>query len=154
MNNFPEKINIDYIKLSYLNKEKVFLIVRYLFSGGLAFMSNIGLLFIFEKYFDWWYLISSTLAFVTSVIISFLAQKYVTFRDTTTDRIHQQMIQYVFIALFNVMANAIIVFIFVDFIHFLLIWAQIVSGGIIAMWSLFVYYFIIFSKRKINYEQS
>jgi len=130
----------------HLDKKRLFLLVRYLIAGGLSFISNIGLFLLFEKYLGWWYLIASTLAFIISVVVSFSAQKYITFRDTSTDRISQQMGQYILIAVFNVIANAIMIFIFVDLIHLPLVLSQIISAGFIAVWSLFVYNFMIFSK--------
>lgn len=132
----------------HLNKKRVFLLIRYLFAGSLSFVSNIGLLFILVTYLSWWYLAASVVAFVISVIISFLAQKYITFRDKSTDRIPNQMFQYILIALFNVIANTVMVFILVDFMHILYLIAQILSAGAIAVWSLFVYRFIIFRYNK------
>jgi len=141
-------INVCKSQSYHLDKRRLFLLMRYLFAGSLSFVSNIGLLFIFETYLSWWYLISSTLAFIISVVVSFLAQKYITFRDKSTDHLSQQMVQYILIVVFNVIINAIIVFILVDFIHILPIWAQVISAGIIAVWSLFVYRFVIFHQNK------
>lgn len=132
----------------HLSKQRLFLLMRYLFAGGLSFTSNIGLLFVFMEYLGWWYLTASTISFIISVIVSFLAQKYITFRDMSVDNISQQMIRYVLIAIFNVMANAAMVFVFVDLIHFSPILAQIISAGIIAIWSLFVYRIIIFHQNR------
>lgn len=132
----------------HLSKRRLFLLIRYLFAGGLSFTSNVGLFFVFTTYLGWWYLIASTISFIISVVVSFLAQKYITFRDMSIDGISQQMFQYVLIAIFNVIANAIIVFTLVDLTHLFPVLAQVISAGIIAMWSLFVYKFIIFSNSK------
>lgn len=151
MNMYKRVVNfIDTCKSQsyHLNKDRVFLLIRYIFAGGLAFMTNIGLLFIFVKYLEWWYLTASTIAFIISVIISFLAQKYITFRDKTTDRVGHQATQYIIIALFNVTANAIMMFILVDIIHILYLISQVISAGLIAVWSLFVYRFIIFRDNE------
>lgn len=133
----------------HLDKQRLFLLIRYLFAGSLSLVTNIGLLFVFVVYLGWWYLIASTVSFIISVNISFLAQKYITFRETSTHRIPRQMVQYILIAVFNVIANAIMVFVLVDFINIFYLWAQIVSAGIIAIWSLFVYRFVIFHNTEV-----
>lgn len=123
--------------------------MRYLFAGGLAFSTNLILLFIFIQYFHLWYLTASTLSFVISVIVSFTVQKFITFRDRTTDNVHHQIAKYVAIALFNVSANGGMMYALVDMakIHYML--AQILSAGIIAVWSLAVYRYLIFKHAVI-----
>lgn len=132
-----------------LNKERVFFLVRYLFAGGLAFATNLALLFIFAHYFHLWYLTASTLSFIISVIVSFTVQKFITFRDRTTDNVHHQIAKYVAIALFNVTANVGIMYLLVDSAHVHYMIAQIVSAGIIAVWSLAVYRYLIFKHAVI-----
>jgi dolichol-phosphate mannosyltransferase len=141
-------VNLCKSQSFHLDRQRLFLLLRYLFAGGLSFITNIGLLFVFTAYLNLWYLTASTFAFIISVIVSFLAQKYITFRDISTNRITYQMTQYIAIAIFNVIANAIIVFILVDFIRIIPLLAQIISAGFIAVWSLFVYRFIIFHKTN------
>jgi dolichol-phosphate mannosyltransferase len=123
--------------------------MRYLFAGGLAFSTNLILLFIFIQYFHLWYLTASTLSFVISVIVSFTVQKFITFRDRTTNNVHYQIAKYVAIALFNVSANGGMMYALVDTakIHYML--AQILSAGIIAVWSLAVYRYLIFKHAVI-----
>jgi putative flippase GtrA len=133
-----------------LNKVRLFFLMRYLFAGGLAFTTNLMLLFIFTNYFHLWYLTSSTLSFIISVIVSFTVQKLITFRDRTTDRVHHQIAMYIAIALFNVTANGGIMFSLVDKAHVHYMLAQIFSAGIIAVWSLGVYRYIIFKHASIS----
>lgn len=132
-----------------LNRERLFFLLRYLFAGGLAFATNLALLFIFAHYFHLWYLTASTLSFIISVIVSFTVQKFITFRDRTTDNVHHQIAKYVAIALFNVTANVGIMYLLVDSAHVHYMIAQIVSAGIIAVWSLAVYRYLIFKHAVI-----
>ncbi|KKU82109.1 MAG: hypothetical protein UY07_C0003G0010 [Parcubacteria group bacterium GW2011_GWA1_47_8] len=127
-----------------MNKARLFFLMRYLFAGLLAFTTNLSLFFMFINYFNMWYLTASTLAFILSVIVSFLAQKLVTFRDKTTDRVHHQAAMYITIALFNVAANGGFMFSFVDLVYMPYMFAQVLSAGIIAVWSLAVYRYVIF----------
>ncbi len=135
--------------LPVINKARVFFIMRYLFAGGLAFATNLSLLFIFAHYFHLWYLAASTLAFIVSVVVSFTVQKYITFRDKTTERVHHQAMMYLAIALFNVTANGVFMYSFVDLAHIPYMIAQVFSAGIIAVWSLGVYRYLIFKHAAI-----
>lgn len=127
-----------------MNRARLFFLMRYLFAGLLAFTTNLSLFFIFINYFNMWYLTASTLAFIISVIVSFLAQKLVTFRDKTIARVHHQAAMYLVVALFNVAANGGLMFSFVDLEHMPHMFAQVLSAGIIAVWSLAVYRYVIF----------
>jgi len=136
----------------HISKSRIFLLLRYIFAGGLSFVTNIALLYYFETHLKWWYLTASTVAFIISVVVSFLAQKYITFRDKSRHNLSKQMFQYIAIAVFNVITNGIIVFVLVNFVHLITIWAQIISAIIIAVWSLFVYRFIIFHQDQVNQQ--
>lgn len=136
----------------HINKDRILLLIRYVFAGGLSFITNIALLYYFETYLMWWYLTASTMAFVISVIVSFLAQKYITFRNKSRENIPKQMVQYIAIAIFNVITNGIIVFLLVNFVKFTTILSQVISAIIIAVWSLFVYRFIIFRHEEVNHQ--
>ena len=132
-----------------MNKARIFFLIRYLFAGGLAFATNLALLFIFAHYFHLWYLTASTLAFIISVIVSFTVQKFITFRDKTTDKVHHQIAKYIAIALFNVSANGGMMYALVDMAQIHYMFAQVFSAGIIAVWSLAVYRYFIFKHASI-----
>ena len=125
------------------------LLARYIFSGFLAFTTNLVLLFVFKNYLHWWYLTASTLAFIISVIVSFMAQKFITFRDKSTSRVPHQIALYFIIALFNVFANGVLMFSFVDIAHIQYLLSQVFSAGMIAIWSFALYRFVIFPNVKI-----
>jgi putative flippase GtrA len=131
------------------HKSQLFLLMRYLCAGGFASATNLLLLFVFTDYFHWWYLASSTIAFIISGFVSFTVQKFVTFRDRTTDKIHHQAVMYIAFALFNVIANAGLMFSFVEWAHVHYLLAQVFSGVIIAVWSLVVYRYVIFKPTAI-----
>lgn len=133
-----------------MNRVRLFFLMRYLFAGGVAFVTNLILLFVFAHYFHLWYLTASTFAFIVSVIVSFMMQKFVTFRDRTTERIHHQVVMFIGIALFNMTANGAIMFSFVDLRHIPYMIAQVFSSGFIALWSLMVYRYIIFKHASIS----
>ena len=128
----------------------VMLFARYLFSGLLAFATNIGLFFIFKNYFHLWYLTASTTAFIVSVLVSFAAQKFITFRDRTTDGVHRQMVSYVIIAVINVLVNGVLVYFLVDVLYLSAMISQVISAAVIAIYSLVLYRVVIFHHAKIH----
>lgn len=143
-------INSNNIHSPVSHKSKILLFSRYLFSGFLAFGTNLLLLFVFKHYLGWHYLSASTVSFIVSVIVSFLAQKFITFQDKSRDRVHHQLFKYVVIALFNVLVNGALMFSFVDLVHLSYLLSQFFSAGIIAFYSLFLYRFVIFSHVKLH----
>ncbi|MEK7180168.1 MAG: glycosyltransferase [Patescibacteria group bacterium] len=130
-------------------KVRLLFLARYLFSGLLAFTTSLTLLFIFKNYFHLWYLTASTFAFMISIIVSFLAQKLITFRDKSTHRAHYQFALFIVITLFNIIANGGLMFSFVDILHIPYMLAQVFSAGIIAVWNLVVYRYVVFAHAKI-----
>jgi putative flippase GtrA len=113
--------------------------IRYLISGGSAVATNLFLLFILVHFFYVWYLLAAILSYVSSICVSFLMQKFFTFNDYSREKIQQQTIAYPIIQIFNLGANTLFMYVFVDLfgIHYLL--SQVIIGGVIAMYSFFVY---------------
>lgn len=122
-------------------------IARYLFSGSTAAVVNLSALYILTDYFKIWYLFSSIIAFCLSLAVSFLMQKHITFREPSTERTKKQFLYYFTISVFNLSLNAIFMYILVDFLGLYYLLSQIVSSGIIAIESFFVYSILIFKKE-------
>lgn len=138
--------------LDFITKHrlKLFFLMRYLFAGGLAFLINLIVLFVLIQYVHLWYLLASTIAFIISFLASFTVQKFITFRDNSTDRVRHQLTLYLIIALLNMAANGGFMFSFVEFAHVHYLLAQVFSSGIIAVWSLAVYQYIIFKPSAVQ----
>jgi len=56
-------------------------IIRYLFAGGIATLSNLLVLFVCVNYFKLWYLSGAIISFCVAVIISYSLQKFFVFKD-------------------------------------------------------------------------
>jgi len=128
-------------------------IVRYLFSGGSAFTTNITLLFILVHFFHMWYLSATIVSFIVSVYVSFMMQKFFTFNDYGKERLKQQTVFYFGIQILNLSINTLAMYIGVDIFHIHYIISQALVGGIIAVYSFFIYKHLvfhqdIFSKKK------
>lgn len=122
-------------------------IVKYIISGGTAAAVDIGFLVLFKEVFGWWYLTSAMLAFLLAFGVSFCLQKFWTFKDHSTDNMHVQLSVYLLIGLVNLLLNALLMYVFVDIIGIWYVAAQVLTGGLIALMSFFVYKKFIFKTR-------
>jgi len=120
--------------------------LRYLVAGGLVVLTNIVALFSLTHYLKIWYLTSSVIAFFIAFIVSFFVQRLWTFSNRSVTNILSQLWQYFLTSIFNLVANTIILFILVDWLHFHYILAQILTVGVIALVLFFVYRDRIFEK--------
>lgn len=121
-------------------------IVRYLFSGIVAALANIFLIYFFADIVGLWYLASSVMAFLGSLFVSFAMQKYVTFKDSSSGGTKEQLVYYLILSLVNLSLNTLTVYVLVDFLDVNYIYSQIISAGVIAIESFFVYNLFIFKK--------
>lgn len=124
-------------------------IVRYIISGGSAAVVNLSLLYVLTEFFYIWYLVSATLAFISAFGVSFTLQKFWTFKDHKTDDIHKQLSFYLVVILVNLALNALFVYLLVEYTGIWYMFAQIISGLIIAIESFFVYKLVIFRRSHI-----
>lgn len=125
-------------------KHKV--IIKYIIAGGTAATVDLSLLFVFTHFFKLYYLLSATLAFLIAFFVSFFLQKFWTFRDDSRDVMYKQMASYLLIALLNLAMNNLIMYLLVDKAKIWYMFAQVLAGGIVAMWSFLIYRFLIFNK--------
>jgi len=123
------------------------ILARYLVSGFSAAGTNIFLLYIFTHFFHIWYLYSSVLSFVISIAVSFSLQKLWTFQDKKTERVHHQFARYMLLALFGIILNTLLMFLFVDILNIWYILGQIMTGGLIAIFNFVMYKFFVFNKN-------
>jgi putative flippase GtrA len=134
---------INYI-LKLIDKYKIY--IKYIISGGTAAFVDLVLLYILTDIFGIWYLASASLAFLVAFFVSFYLQKFWTFRDSSRDRMYQQMSIYMAVGLTNVGINAGGMYVLVDILGIMYIIAQIIMGGLIAIGSFLMYKFVIFKK--------
>lgn len=123
---------------------KYFKIIRYLISGGTATAVDLGFLYVFTSLFHINYLLSSVLAFLLAFGVSFFLQKFWTFADRATDRMKSQLVIYFIITSINLGINTLLMYFFVDFFHIQYILAQIITAGLVACESYFVFQIFVF----------
>ena len=119
-------------------------ILKYLISGGSAAIINLGILFVLTNYFAVWYLASSGMAFICAFMVSFSLQKFWTFGDASLHLIKKQLVMYLGAAVLNLGLNTLLMYGLVEHLGLHYIFAQIITSGIIAIGSFFVYQYLIF----------
>ncbi|MDO8589694.1 MAG: GtrA family protein [bacterium] len=128
--------------------------IRYLISGGSAAVINLTMLFILVHFFYMWYLLASVVAFIVAVAVSFMMQKFFTFNDYTKEKIRQQSLVYLGIQILNLGVNALLLYISVDMLHIHYLISQFFVLGLVAVYSFFVFKYLVFSPDSIHNENS
>src|SRR3954462_3006613 len=123
-------------------------IIKYIISGGTAAVVDILFLFIFTDFFHLWYLLSAVLAFLLAFGVSFGLQKYWTFSDKSNEGIHKQASLYFVVSIVNLLLNTLLMYIFVDLAHIWYMAAQVITGGLMAFLSYFLYKKFIFTRTS------
>jgi putative flippase GtrA len=121
--------------------------IRFLFSGGTATLSNLIILYCLTDFLHIYYITSAVLAMTISTFISFGLQKFWTFKDGDRSKIKWQLPTYILLCLFNLLLNTFLVFVFVEYIGLWYILAQIISSGLIAFITFFVFKYHIFKEQ-------
>lgn len=119
-------------------------LLRFLVSGGMAFLANIVIMYLLTDRLGVWYLLSSVFAFIGAFVVSFSMQKYWTFRNRESDRMSAQLGMSLLLACANLGVNTVLMYIFVDHFHLHYLAAVICSAGLIAVETYFIYKYVIF----------
>ena len=121
-------------------------IIRYIFAGAIATISNILILFVCVHYFKLWYLLGAVISFCSAVVISYVLQKFWTFRNYSTRDIHKQFIIFFVYNLFMLCVNTLLMYFWVDIIKLWYLFAQAISAFITAFINYTYFNRIIFKK--------
>lgn len=123
-------------------------IARFVISGGIAAAVNLTVLYILTDWLGIWYLFSTILAYVVSFLIGFFLQKFWTFENDKKDVLYAQMALYLFLVLFNLVINIVLMYVLVDLLGLWYMLAQFLIIGLIAAWDFMAYKFLVFKIEK------
>lgn len=121
--------------------------LRFLLSGGTAAVVNIGALYLLVDIGGMWYLPGAALAYTAAIGVSFLMQKFFTFGDYGTENLGRQSAQYAVFQLCNVGVNTAFVYVGVEFLRISHLVAQVISGGVIALYTFAVLQYVLFRPK-------
>lgn len=118
--------------------------VRYLLVGGLAFVVDIGLLWLFHEVFGVPLGISTPIAFLLSFALTFVLQRTLTFR--TDAGIMGSAVKYTILVAFNTVATTLIVTAGAA-VGLPWVWAKVIAVAATTIWNYFGYRYWIFPRR-------
>jgi putative flippase GtrA len=114
-------------------------LVRYLFSGGTAFLANLLLYIVFTRLMDKHIVLAAVLAFIGASVVAFVLQKFVTFKHTNMSALHKQYLTYVSLAGMNVVLVALGMYVLVERLQIYDIASQVLLNVIVATGNFFLY---------------
>lgn len=120
-------------------------IARYLATGGVGLVVNLGSYRLLVERFALPYLPGSMIAVSLSTITGFILQKYWTFAEHDHSRVPRQFLLYASLACWNLCLNTAIVFVLVEYTGAHYLFAQACGAGIVALSSFFIYRYYIFA---------
>ncbi len=125
-------------------------IVRFLISGGTAFVTTISVLYFFTGILGVWYLESSLIAMGCAFIVSFTLQKFWTFRRKEKNGTFAQLLQSLCLFFVNISINTLLMYFFVEDIHLHYLIAQVILAFLMAIETYFVYKHFIFKLKTTS----
>lgn len=126
---------------------KIYKVIRYIFSGGVATASNVLLLFICVHYFKIWYLTSAIISYCFGIIVSYLLQKFFAFKDRSKKDIHKQFALFFIYMTIMLGFNTLLMYIFVSVLGLWYLLSQALASIIIAFVNFTVMNRIIFVNK-------
>lgn len=122
-------------------------IFKFLSAGAIGLGVNLGTYYVATQLLVH-YLIGSAVAFLMALVVGFILQKYWTFEELSLERACTQFLLYGALALCNLAANTLIVYLLVENARTHYLVAQTIGAGLVACVSYFVYHFYIFSSSS------
>jgi|CXWL01.1.fsa_nt_gi putative flippase GtrA len=124
-------------------------VFRYLFSGGTATFTNLGVFYVCANVLSLHYLTASGIAFLAGFVVSFTLHKFVTFQDHSMERMHMQAGLYLLFWGFNILLGMGVLFLFVEYARIPQLFAQTLTVALVALESFFAYRYIVFRESAI-----
>lgn len=121
-------------------------VARFIISGGTSAVTNLSVLFILTHWYGVWYLYSSIVAVGVATVVSFILQKLWTFQNFSRE-VHTQFPKHLALALSGIIANTALMYVFVEWFGIWYLFAQIVTGVILAFVNYAVYKTYIFREE-------
>jgi putative flippase GtrA len=139
LNNKIKEITGRFLKV-YKNK----MFVKSFVVGCIGVSVDLSLLFVLTDISRLNYWISANIAFVITALINFSLQKFWTFGDAGVAKTGFQVIKFFLLALLNLFANSILMYIFVGIFGIWYLLAQAVITASLFLFNFAVYRFYIF----------
>jgi putative flippase GtrA len=121
--------------------------VKYLLTGGAAFLLDLGLLALFKQVFDWPTGVAAGTAFLLSFAFTYTAQRYFTFGSSAPHG--SALVKYTLLVGFNTLATAGIVAL-IDQVGAGWLIGKIIATTVTTVWNYFAYRYWVFADQNHN----
>lgn len=125
--------------------------LRYLMTGGIAFLLDFGLLALFHETFGWEVWLATGLAFVITFAFNFTAQKLFTF--SSTRQTSSSLIRFTLLVAFNTVATVAIVTV-LSLTPAGWVGGKIVATVVTTIWNYFIYRYWVFAASNKTNDQT
>jgi len=123
-------------------------VARFLMVGVTGFLTNLGVYSLLLYGTEMWYVTSAILAFVCGAIVSFTLHKFWTFNNRSRGKVRYEVLFYVSIAIINILVNSHLLIIMVQNMMFGRLISNVISNAFVAVWSFFVYKYVVFRSAR------
>lgn len=122
-------------RITDMLEKHVFL--RFFISGSTSAFVDLVLLFVLNSLLGMHYLTAAILAFIGAFGVSFTLHKFWTFKSHHQDT-KKQAVMYLGTSLFGLMLNTLLMYVFVDYFHIMVLLSQVIVGLMVAFCSFFL----------------
>lgn len=127
-----------------------FQLIRYTFVGGMAFIVDFSLLYIFTEYFHLYYILSATLSFITGLLVSYVISILWVFRGFGSANRFQEFLFFALIGIIGLGINAGILWLITDYFGVYYMLSKLITAVIVYFWNFFARKYFLFFKKSTN----
>lgn len=119
------------------NQDQTSQIFKFLVAGGITVVLYYAMMYVFIEHYKMWYVMSAAVAFAFNNVLNFILMKLWAFKKRGGD-LKKETLRYTALAIFSVIANCLLLYVFVDFGKLHYIPAQIIVTCILTIISFLV----------------
>lgn len=121
---------------------------RYTIVGGIAFLCDIGLLFVLTEYFHIHYIISASISFIIGLLVNYFLSKIWVFTNSNYNNKTIEFTLFAFIGLIGLILNNLFLWFFTDYFHIWYILSKVITTIITYLWNFFARKYLLFNNRN------
>ncbi|MDR0748200.1 MAG: GtrA family protein [Tannerellaceae bacterium] len=122
-------------------------LLRYTFVGGLAFIVDVGLLFILTEYAAFYYLVSATCSFIAGLLVNYYISTIWVFGSSP----YKKGIEFVLFALVGLIGlglNDLLIWVFTEKCGIYYMLSKLLTAVLVYMWNFLGRRYLIFNKEN------
>lgn len=123
--------------------------VFYIFFGCITTAIDIGVFYIVNYWFDFWYLVSNAIAFVFSSTTNFVTNKYLNYQNKS-QKLALQYITHFAVSVSALVVTSLFLYFFVDILGFGALAAKLITSILVAFYSYFVHTKVTFGHARFS----